>query len=264
MPAITLTTLQSLKQKGEKITMLTCYDASFATLLTSAGVEILLVGDSLGMVVQGGASTLPVSLQDMAYHTRCVARGAGDALVLADLPFGSYQQSKEQAFASAVLLMQAGAEMVKLEGGAHMAETVAFLQTRGIPVCAHIGLMPQSVHAVGGYRVQGRTEAQAAQLLHDAQTLSDAGAQMLLMELIPAALGEAVTRALPIPTIGIGAGAGTDGQVLVLHDMLDVYPGKKPRFTKNFMAGAASIQQAVGHYVQQVKSGAFPAAEHGY
>ncbi len=261
---ITQTTLQKMKQAGEKITMLTCYDASFATLLTSAGVEILLVGDSLGMVVQGGASTLPVSLQDMAYHTRCVARGAGDALVLADLPFGSYQQSKEQAFASAVLLMQAGAEMVKLEGGAHMAETVAFLQTRGIPVCAHIGLMPQSVHAVGGYRVQGRTEAQAAQLLHDAQTLSDAGAQMLLMELIPAALGEAVTRALPIPTIGIGAGAGTDGQVLVLHDMLDVYPGKKPRFTKNFMAGAASIQQAVGHYVQQVKSGAFPAAEHGY
>ena len=261
---ITQTTLQKMKQAGEKITMLTCYDASFATLLTSAGVEILLVGDSLGMVVQGGASTLPVSLQDMAYHTRCVARGAGDALVLADLPFGSYQQSKEQAFASAVLLMQAGAEMVKLEGGAHMAETVAFLQTRGIPVCAHIGLMPQSVHAVGGYRVQGRTEAQAAQLLHDAQTLSDAGAQMLLMELIPAALGEAVTRALPIPTIGIGAGAGTDGQELVLHDMLNVYPGKKPRFAKNFMAGADSIQQAVGHYVQQVKSGAFPAAEHGY
>ena len=261
---ITQTTLQKMKQAGEKITMLTCYDASFATLLASAGVEILLVGDSLGMVVQGGASTLPVSLQDMAYHTRCVARGAGDALVLADLPFGSYQQSKEQAFASAVLLMQAGAEMVKLEGGAHMAETVAFLQARGIPVCAHIGLMPQSVHAVGGYRVQGRTEAQAAQLQHDAQALSDAGAQMLLMELIPAALGEAVTRALPIPTIGIGAGGGTDGQVLVLHDMLDVYPGKKPRFTKNFMAGAASIQQAVGQYVQQVKSGAFPAAEHGY
>ena len=261
---ITQTTLQKMKQAGEKITMLTCYDASFATLLTSAGVEILLVGDSLGMVVQGGASTLPVSLQDMAYHTRCVARGAGDALVLADLPFGSYQQSKEQAFASAVLLMQAGAEMVKLEGGAHMAETVAFLQTRGIPVCAHIGLMPQSVHAVGGYRVQGRTEAQAAQLLHDAQTLSDAGAQMLLMELIPAALGEAVTRALPIPTIGIGAGAGTDGQVLVLHDMLDIAPGRKARFVKNFMAGQSSIGDAITAYVRDVKAGTFPASEHCY
>ena len=260
----TITTLQKMKAEGNKIAMLTCYDASFASLMNQCGVDVLLVGDSLGMVVQGAGSTLPVTLDDMVYHTRCVARGAGNALVLADLPFGSYQQDKEQAFASSVALMQAGAEMVKLEGGAFMAETIAFLVARGIPVCAHIGLTPQSVNTLGGYKVQGKSDMQAAQLLQDARTLVDAGAQMLLMEMVPAVLAGEVSRSIAVPTIGIGAGPHTDGQVLVVHDMLDVYPGKKARFVKNFMAEAGNIQQAVGHYVQQVKSGAFPAPEHCY
>ena len=260
----TITTLQKMKAEGDKIAMLTCYDASFASLMSRCGVDMLLVGDSLGMVVQGASSTLPVTLDDMVYHTRCVARGAGNALVLADLPFGSYQQSKEQAFASSVALMQAGAEMVKLEGGAFMAETIAFLVARGIPVCAHIGLTPQSVNTLGGYRVQGRDDIQAALLLQDARILTEAGAHMLLMEMVPAALAGEVSRSIAVPTIGIGAGPDTDGQVLVVHDMLDVYPGKKARFVKNFMAEAGTIQNAVTHYVQQVKAGSFPAPEHCY
>ena len=260
----TVTTLQKMKSEGSKIAMLTCYDASFASLMNQCGVDMLLVGDSLGMVVQGAGSTLPVTLDDMVYHTRCVARGAGNALVLADLPFGSYQQSKEQAFASSVALMQAGAEMVKLEGGAFMAETIAFLVARGIPVCAHIGLTPQSVNTLGGYRVQGRDDIQAALLLQDARILTEAGAHMLLMEMVPAALAGEVSRSIAVPTIGIGAGPDTDGQVLVVHDMLDVYPGKKARFVKNFMAEAGTIQNAVTHYVQQVKAGSFPAPEHCY
>ena len=260
----TITTLQKMKAEGNKIAMLTCYDASFASLMSQCGVDMLLVGDSLGMVVQGAGSTLPVTLDDMVYHTRCVARGAGNALVLADLPFGSYQQSKEQAFASSVALMQAGAEMVKLEGGAFMAETIAFLVARGIPVCAHIGLTPQSVNTLGGYRVQGRDDIQAALLLQDARILTEAGAHMLLMEMVPAALAGEVSRSIAVPTIGIGAGPDTDVQVLVVHDMLDVYPGKKARFVKNFMAEAGTIQNAVTHYVQQVKAGSFPAPEHCY
>ncbi|MEZ7829552.1 MAG: 3-methyl-2-oxobutanoate hydroxymethyltransferase [Brachymonas denitrificans] len=260
----TITTLQKMKAEGNKIAMLTCYDASFASLMSQCGVDMLLVGDSLGMVVQGAGSTLPVTLDDMVYHTRCVARGAGNALVLADLPFGSYQQDKEQAFASSVALMQAGAEMVKLEGGAFMAETIAFLVARGIPVCAHIGLTPQSVNTLGGYRVQGRDDIQAALLLQDARILTEAGAHMLLMEMVPAALAGEVSRSIAVPTIGIGAGPDTDGQVLVVHDMLDVYPGKKARFVKNFMAEAGTIQNAVTHYVQQVKAGSFPAPEHCY
>ena len=260
----TITTLQKMKAEGNKIAMLTCYDASFASLMSQCGVDMLLVGDSLGMVVQGAGSTLPVTLDDMVYHTRCVARGAGNALVLADLPFGSYQQDKEQAFASSVALMQAGAEMVKLEGGAFMAETIAFLVARGIPVCAHIGLTPQSVNTLGGYRVQGRDDIQAELLLQDARTLTEAGAHMLLMEMVPAALAGEVSRSIAVPTIGIGAGPDTDGQVLVVHDMLDVYPGKKARFVKNFMAEAGTIQNAVTHYVQQVKAGSFPAPEHCY
>lgn len=260
----TVSTLQKMKAEGSKIAMLTCYDASFATLMDQCGVDMLLVGDSLGMVVQGASSTLPVSLQDMVYHTRCVARGASNAFVLSDLPFGAYQQSREQAFASAVALMQAGAEMVKLEGGAYMAETIAFLVARGIPVCAHIGLTPQSVNTLGGYKVQGKDDAQAAQLLQDARVLANAGAHMLLMEMVPAALAGEVSRSIAIPTIGIGAGPQTDGQVLVMHDMLDVYPGKKARFVKNFMAEAGTIQQAVRNYVEQVKAVTFPAPEHCY
>ena len=259
----TISVLQKMKQEGQKMAMLTCYDASFASAMSSAGVDILLVGDSLGMVCQGRNSTLPVTLDDMVYHTRCVARGAGDALVLSDLSFGSYQQGKEQAFASAVALMQAGAEMVKLEGGAFMAPTVEFLVARGIPVCAHIGLTPQSVHTLGGYKVQGRGD-QAERLLQDARALSDAGAQMVLMEMVPAELGAEVTRSIPAITIGIGAGKECDGQVLVMHDMLDVFPGRKARFVRNFMQGASSIQEAFAHYVQAVRDGSYPAPEHSY
>ena len=261
---ITRITLEKMKQAGEKIAMLTCYDASFASLLDAAGVEVLLVGDSLGMALQGHTSTVPVTLSDMVYHTRCVARGTRHSLVLTDLPFGSYQQNPEQAYASAVALMQAGAEMVKLEGGAYMADTVAFLQARGIPVCAHIGLLPQSVHAVGGYRVQGKTDSQAEQLLHDAQVLAQAGAQMLVLEMVPMALAQRIAQALAIPVIGIGAGSGTDGQVLVLHDMLGIDAGVKPRFVKNFLSETSSVQDAVVRYVQQVKSGDFPGPEHSY
>ena len=261
---ITRITLEKMKQAGEKIAMLTCYDASFASLLDAADVEVLLVGDSLGMALQGHTSTVPVTLSDMVYHTRCVARGTRHALVLTDLPFGSYQQNPEQAYASAVALMQAGAEMVKLEGGAYMADTVAFLQARGIPVCAHIGLLPQSVHAVGGYRVQGKTDSQAEQLLHDAQVLAQAGAQMLVLEMVPMALAQRIAQALAIPVIGIGAGSGTDGQVLVLHDMLGIDAGVKPRFVKNFLSETSSVQDAVVRYVQQVKSGDFPGPEHSY
>ncbi|NWG86986.1 MAG: 3-methyl-2-oxobutanoate hydroxymethyltransferase [Hydrogenophilaceae bacterium] len=250
--------------KGEKLVALTCYDASFARALTRAGVDILLVGDSLGMTVQGRATTLAVSLEDMSYHTEAVARGTAQAdgsgaFIMADLPFGSYQASPQQAFAAAARLMAAGANMVKLEGGAVMADTVAFLVQRGIPVCAHVGLLPQSVN-VTGYRAQARDEAAAAQLLQDAQALQAAGAQILLMESIPASLAAEVTRILAIPTIGIGAGSACSGQVLVLHDVLGLTE-KPPRFAKNFMPGAASIEAAVRAYVEAVKSGRFPGPE---
>lgn len=260
--SINVNTLNKMAAEGQKITMLTCYDASFATLLDEAGVDILLVGDSLGMVVQGESSTLPVTLEDMVYHTRCVARGARNALVLADMPFGSYQESPQQAFASAARLMQAGAHMVKLEGGAFMAETTRFLVERGIPVCSHIGLTPQFVNAFGGYRVQGKSESDAERLVNDARVLAESGASLVLMECVPAPLAARITDALPVPTIGIGAGVDVSGQVLVLHDMLGVYPGKKARFVKDFMADAQSIQGAVQAYVAAVRGKTFPAAEH--
>lgn len=258
---ITVSTLNKMKQDGQKITMLTCYDATFAAIEAAAGVEILLVGDSLGNVVQGHATTLPVTMEDMIYHTAAVARGAGPALVLTDMPFGSSQVSPEKTFENAARLMAAGAEMVKIEGGAVMAETVRFLSSRGIPVCAHIGLQPQSVNVYGGYRIQGKSESDAEILRQDALALQEAGAALVLMELVPAQVAQNVTAALSIPTIGIGAGAGVDGQVLVVHDMLGLYPGKK-RFLRNFMAGSPSIQGAIEAYVKAVKSGEFPAAEH--
>ena len=242
---ISVNSLRKLAEEGQKITMLTCYDASFARLLDEAGVEILLIGDSLGMVIQNQGSTVPVTIEDMVYHTRCVARGAQNALVLADMSFGSYQESPQQAFANAVRLMQAGAHMVKLEGGAFMAETTRFLVERGIPVCSHIGLTPQFVNAFGGYRVQGKTESDAERIMHDARSLADAGASLVLMECVPADLARRVTESLSVPTIGIGAGPDVSGQVLVMHDMLGVYPGKKARFVKDFMQGAGSIQGAV-------------------
>jgi 3-methyl-2-oxobutanoate hydroxymethyltransferase len=260
----TLSKLQSMHDQGEKIAVLTCYDASFATLMESNGVNVLLVGDSLGMVIQGRESTLPVTIEQMAYHTSCVASGSQQAFIVADMPFGTSQFSARETFAHAVQLMSAGAHMVKLEGGIEMAETVQFLTSRGIPVCGHIGLTPQSVHQLGGYKVQGKGDAAAQKLLHDAKALQEAGAGMIVLEAIPAALGKEVTAQLHIPTIGIGAGAGCSGQVLVVYDMLGIYPGKKARFVKDFMQGAGSVGQAVANYVAEVKAGTFPAAEHSF
>ena len=261
---LTLAALQKTVQDGGRIAMLTCYDASFASLLEHAGVDTILIGDSLGNVIQGHESTLPVTLEDMVYHTRCVARGSRKAFIVADMPFGSFQLGPAQAFESAAELMAAGAQMVKLEGGAVMVETVAFLTSRGVPVCGHLGLTPQSVHQLGGYRVQGREEAAARQLVADAEALSQAGAGMIVLEAVPAKLAAETTRRAAALTIGIGAGVDCDGQVLVLHDMLDVYPGRKARFVKNFMSGAGSIQEAVEAYVKQVKAKEFPAAEHSF
>lgn len=254
-----------MKRRGEKITCLTGYDYSFAALLDRAGVDMIMVGDSLGMVMQGNETTLPVSLADMVYHCRCVARGATRALLIGDLPFMSYQESPQRALASAGRLMQrGGAQVVKLEGGEPMAETVRFLTERGIPVCAHLGLTPQSVHQLGGYRVQGREAAAAERMRHDAKVLQQAGAGLIVLEAIPAELAKAITADLEIPTIGIGAGVDCDGQVLVLHDMLGIYPRPSPKFSKNFMQGAASIEDAVKRYIAAVKSGEFPGPEHSF
>jgi 3-methyl-2-oxobutanoate hydroxymethyltransferase len=258
----TLTQLHALRTQAQKIAMLTCYDASFAALLESQGVDILLVGDSLGMVLQGHETTLPVSLADMIYHTACVARGAKKAFILSDMPFGTSQISPQKTFEHAAQLMAAGAQMVKLEGGMEMLETTQFLTSRGIPVCAHIGLTPQSVHQLGGYRVQGKEATAAQRLLDESLALQHAGASMIVLELVPAPLAADITAQLSIPTIGIGAGAACSGQVLVLHDMLNIFPGKKARFVKNFMQGADSIADAIQRYVAAVKSGEFPSPEH--
>lgn len=260
----TLTKLQTMRSKEEKIAVLTCYDASFAALLEAQGVDVLLVGDSLGMVLQGHDTTLPVTLDEMVYHTACVARGAKQIFIIGDMPFGTFQISPQETFAHAAKLMAAGAQMVKLEGGAAMVETVRFLTERGIAVCGHIGLTPQSVHQLGGYRVQGRESSDAQRLLQDAVALEQAGAGMLVLEAIPALLAAEITSQLTIPTIGIGAGAACSGQVLVLHDMLEIYPGKKARFVKNYMQGASSIAQAVANYAAEVKAGSFPTQEHSF
>ena len=264
-PAMTLHSLMKMFADGEKITMLTAYDATFAAVADLAGVEIILVGDSLGMVCQGHNSTLPVSLEDMRYHVACVARGLqkqnGRPIVLGDMPFGTYA-SPEQAFASAATLMQAGAHMVKLEGGAWLAPTIEYLVTRGIPVCGHIGLTPQSINTLGGYRVQGRTDTGAQQLKQDAIQLQNAGAQALVMEMVPAALSADITRSLPhCATIGIGAGVDTAGQILVLHDMLGVTQGKVPKFAHNFMADAGHVLGAMEAFVRAVKEKRFPVNE---
>lgn len=253
--------LVTLRLKGEKIAMLTCYDASFATLMNHCGVEILLVGDSLGMVCQGHSSTLNVSLADIAYHTQSVARGNQTALLMADMPFGTYG-TPHDAYVNAAQLVQAGAHMVKVEGGAWLCETVRFLTDRAIPVCVHLGLTPQSIHQLGGYKIQGKTIESAAALKADALALQSAGAAMVLLEAIPATLGKAVTDILAIPTIGIGAGPDCSGQVLVMHDVLDVFPGRKARFVKNFMEGQTSIQGAISAFVKAVKDRSFPAMEH--
>jgi 3-methyl-2-oxobutanoate hydroxymethyltransferase len=260
---ISLPRLAQMRAAGDKITMLTAYDATFAAVADAAGVETILVGDSLGMVCQGLPSTVGVTLETMAYHTASVARGLrraqGTAWVVADLPYGSYQESREQAMRSATALMQAGAHMVKLEGGGWTAPTVRFLVERGIPVCAHLGLTPQTVHALGGYRVQGRGDAAAAELRRHALELQDAGAAMLVLEMVPAQLSAELTQALAhCHTIGIGAGNGTAGQVLVLHDMLGMNLGKMPKFVRNFMQDAGSVRGAMQAYVRAVKDGSFP------
>lgn len=262
---ITLPELARMKHAGEKIAMLTGYDASFAALEDRCGVDVILVGDSLGNVIQGKTSTLPVTMEHMVYHTACVAQQALRPMVVSDMPFGAYHESKEQAIRNAGRLLAAGAEMVKLEGGEVMAETVHFMVERGVPVCAHIGLTPQSVHALGGYRVQGRDAAGAARMQADARALEDAGAALMVLEMVPSDLAAEITRALTVcATIGIGAGPDCDGQVLVLHDMLGIYPGKKGRFVKDFMAVAQSIEGAVKAYVAAVKDGSYPAPEHCY
>jgi 3-methyl-2-oxobutanoate hydroxymethyltransferase len=261
---ITLSTLHKMARDGDRITMLTCYDASFAALLDAAGLDTLLVGDSLGNVLQGHESTLPVTLRDMVYHTQCVARGAKRAFIIGDMPFGTFQVSPQDAFRNAAEIMAAGAHMVKLEGGRPMLETISFLTERGIPVCGHLGLTPQSVHQLGGYRVQGKADDDAQRMLDDARVLEQAGAGMIVLEAIPAALASQITAAAKVPIIGIGAGADCSGQVLVLHDMLDVYPGKKAKFVKNYMKAAGSIQGAVELYVKEVRDGSFPGREHSF
>ncbi|WP_151636721.1 3-methyl-2-oxobutanoate hydroxymethyltransferase [Noviherbaspirillum aerium] len=259
--AVTVPALLAMRAAGEKIAMLTCYDASFAALMDRCAVDVLLVGDSLGNVCQGHASTLPVTLADIAYHTASVARGNKNALLIADMPFGTYA-TPESTYDNAVKLMQAGAQMVKLEGGAWLADTVRFLTERAIPVCAHLGLTPQSVHQLGGFKVQGKTTEGAEKLKADALALQAAGASILVLEAIPSALGKEVTDLLSIPTIGIGAGVDCSGQVLVMHDMLGVFPGRKARFVKNFMDGQTSIEAAIRAYIAAVKDQSFPAAEH--
>ncbi|PAU86226.1 3-methyl-2-oxobutanoate hydroxymethyltransferase [Pseudomonas sp. WN033] len=264
MPEVTLTTLNKLKQSGEKIVSLTAYDALFAHLESTAGVEVILIGDSLGMVLQGHDSTLPVTVQDMAYHTRAVKRGNQGALIMADLPFMAYA-TVEQALSNSAVLMQAGAHVVKLEGAGWLAETITALVQRGVPVCAHMGLTPQTVNVLGGYKVQGKEEAQAKAMLADALALEAAGASMLLLECVPSALAAEISRSVQIPVIGIGAGSGTDGQVLVVHDMLGLsISGRLPRFVKNFMNGQPDVPAAIRAYVEAVKRVEFPAAEHEF
>ncbi len=265
MKPVGIKTLREMKAAGEKIVCLTAYDYSFANLVDRAGVDVVMVGDSLGMVIQGHDTTLPVTLDDMVYHAACVARGATRALRIVDLPFLSYQVSREQALVSAGRLMAAGgAQMVKLEGGGPMAETVRFLVERGIPVCGHLGLTPQSVYQLGGYGVQGRDPAVAERIRADARALQEAGADLLVLEAVPAELARTATGELAIPTIGIGAGVDCDGQVLVLQDMLGIYPRLSPKFSRNFMIGKPSIEEAVRDYVAAVRARVFPGPENSY
>lgn len=260
---VTVTTMKKMKESGDRITWLTAYDYSFGSLLDHAGVDAILVGDSLGMVIQGHDTPVPVTVDDCAYHVECVARGVENAMIVGDLPFGSYQLSKEQAYENAVKLMQAGAHTIKLEGGELQVETIRFLVERGIAVCAHIGLTPQSVHQLGGFKVQGRGAA-AKQLIEDAIGVEQAGAFSVVLEAVPKTLADEITKRLSIPTIGIGAGVDCDGQVLVLQDMLGIYPKKSPKFCKNFLQGSDSVSAAVKKYVKDVKSGVFPADEHSF
>ncbi len=270
---MTLPKLNYLIERGEKFAMLTCYDATYAKLMEAEGVDILLVGDSLGMVLQGANDTLGVTMQDMLYHTKAVATGTKQALIMADMPCGSYEHNVEIALKNAQALLQSGAHIVKIEGGGAMVETARYLVSHGVPVCAHLGFTPQSVTQLGGYKIQGKTEAAANQIMLDAKAMSDAGVSMVLLEMVPAHLASKITQTISVPTIGIGAGLDCSGQVLVLQDLLGIYTGpaqkspdafKAPRFVRNFLAETGSVQSAVRAYVQAVKSQTFPAQQHSY
>ncbi|MEZ0210679.1 MAG: 3-methyl-2-oxobutanoate hydroxymethyltransferase [Methylophilus sp.] len=268
-----LNALLSRANAGEKIAMLTCYDATFAKLMHLAGVDMLLVGDSLGMVIQGGDSTLGVTMQDMLYHTSIVAKGAPNAVIMSDMPVDSYEHDLTVALQNARALIEAGAHIVKIEGGGHMVETARYLVENGVSVCAHLGFTPQSVEKLGGYKIQGKTEEAGQVILNDALAMANAGVSMVLFEMVPAALATRVTKSIPVPTIGIGAGPGCSGQVLVLQDLLGIYTGpaeklaqdyKAPRFAQNFLGQSGDIEKAIINYVQAVKCGQFPAAQHSY
>lgn len=262
MTSVSITTLQTYKTNGDKFAVITCYDATFAGLVEQAGIDVILVGDSLGMVLQGYNSTVPTTLEEMAYHTRCVSRGCSKPLIIADLPFASYN-TLEQTLTNAATLMRAGANMVKLEGGEWLCPSISALKERGIPVCAHLGLTPQSVNAFGGFKVQGRNDEQATSILADARRIETAGADLLVLECIPSPLAAQISQTLSIPVIGIGAGPDTDAQVLVLHDMLGLYPNP-PKFVRNFMADNKDIQSALKAYNSAVKQGLFPGPEHSF
>ena len=261
MAKITTSRLLKMKQQGEKIATITAYDASFAKLFDQAGIHAILIGDSLGMVLQGHDDTLPVTIDDMAYHTACVKKGVEETLIISDMPFMAYA-STEQAYANATKLMQAGASMVKMEGGSWLLPTIKGLVERGVPVCAHLGLTPQSVHLFGGFKVQGREQSQAQKMIEDAKALEQAGAQLLVLECIPSELGKAISKAISIPTIGIGAGKDTDGQILVMHDALGISCSYMPKFSRNFLVDTGDIKKAVELYISEVQNGNFPGDEH--
>ncbi|GAA0705694.1 3-methyl-2-oxobutanoate hydroxymethyltransferase [Dokdonella soli] len=261
---VTVPDLHERKRRAEKIVSITSYDASIAARADEAGVDLVLVGDSLGMVVQGHTSTLPVTVDAMVYHTACVARGLRRALLVADMPFMSFRDPATALTNAARLMAEGGAAMVKLEGAGWVCEVIDALKRHEVPVCAHLGLTPQSVHRLGGYRVQGRASADAQRLKADAKAVQDAGADLLVLECVPATLAAEITQELRIPTIGIGAGAACDGQVLVVYDLLGITPGKRPRFTKDFLASTQSVVDAIAAYTHAVRSGEFPAAEHSY
>jgi 3-methyl-2-oxobutanoate hydroxymethyltransferase len=265
--------IQDLVKSGEKIAMLTCYDATFAKLMELAGVDILLVGDSLGMVLQGAENTLNVSMHHMTYHTKMVKNGAPNTVIMADMPIGSYEQDNEAAYKNALWLVKSGAHIVKFEGGGKRCETARYLVERGVPVCAHLGFTPQSVNQLGGYKVQGKTQKSAEQILKDAKAMAEAGVSFVLLEMVPAELAKNITESIKTPTIGIGAGVDCSGQVLVLQDLLGIYTGaankkieefKSPRFVRNFLKDTHSIQDAIAAYVKAVKDKSFPAPEHSY
>ncbi|EKE87450.1 3-methyl-2-oxobutanoate hydroxymethyltransferase [Idiomarina xiamenensis] len=263
MARMSVSRLQKMKQEGQKIASLTAYDASFARAFAAAGIDFMLVGDSLGNVVQGQDSTVPVTVADIVYHTAAVRRGAPEAFIIADMPFMSYA-TPHDAYLAAAELMRAGANMVKLEGGDWLLETIAGLKERGVPVCAHLGLLPQSVNVLGGFKVQGREQAQAEQTVRHALALQEAGAQLMVLECVPSELGQRITEKLSIPTIGIGAGAQTDGQILVMHDMLGMNSNYLPKFVKNFLTDGRDIDAAVCAYISEVRSGDFPQPEHRF